>query len=849
MKFDLKKTAAYQAVQWEKFLLFRWAPFLMYLFSGALVISCYLLALSVLGFFSLRTALQLFLFCLSSSLLFFNIAFFVGYRLKKPALKIPLETALEHPDEYNLAEYLSFSCTQAWQLALQLCKKRNWKLNTTALLHALVRKSKPVQLICMRLGLDPKKLENDLRNFLEKIPADGFNPGQYTNGVEQAVLFALEFSGKTHHRRIGQEELFSALAEYDECFKQILQDADLKKEDVQNLAIWLDSVHEAFEKRRRFWVYENLKRQGSLGKDWASGYTINLDAFSVDWRRQVSQWAFKEIFGHEKEVHEAEMILAKSQGADVLLVGEPGTGRKSIVEALAQKCYLSTSLPELNNKRVVELDMIRLTSELQDFEALENTLDQIFAEVIRAGNVILVIDELQNFVGQPNQKAGVVDISGILAKYLQLPGFQFVGITTNQGLHRNIEQNHSFAELFRKVEVEEITQGETIQALQASALEAEYRHKVFILYPTVREAVNLTAKYMPSLPFPKKALDVLEEAVVYAQTVKQRVVLPEHVAKVVSEKSKIPVGKMEGEEKGVLMNLEKLIHERIVNQEEAVTQISSAMRRARAGLSSKKRPMGSFLFMGPTGVGKTETAKALAQIYFGSEERMIRLDMSEFQAIEDIPRLLGAVSPVEMQGLLTTPVRDNPFSLLLLDEIEKAHPNILNLLLQVLDEGHITDGQGRKVMFTNTIVICTSNAAADVIFKTVQAGQKIVKDDLLNLLFERNLFRPEFVNRFDATVIFTPLSKDHLLQIAGLTMKGLIKGLAEKEITFHVSEELKAKIVELSYKPAYGAREMRRVVQDRVEDVIAQALIEEKIKKGDTIELDPETFKLLVIKE
>jgi ATP-dependent Clp protease ATP-binding subunit ClpA len=264
------------------------------------------------------------------------------------------------------------------------------------------------------------------------------------------------------------------------------------------------------------------------------------------------------------------------------------------------------------------------------------------------------------------------------------------------------------------------------------------------------------------------------------------------------------------------------------------------------GIASKTRPMGTFLFLGPTGVGKTETAKALAQIYFGSEKKMIRLDMSEFQAIADIPRLLGATSPVEMQGLLTTPIRETPFSLLLLDEIEKAHPNILNLFLQVLDEGHITDGQGRKVVFTNTIIICTSNAGADIIFKLVAEGQQLEKDKLINALFEKNLFRPEFVNRFDATVFFHPLTKKNLLQIAQLSLQGLQKNLKEKEIDFEITETLKEKIVELSYKPEFGAREMRRVIQDKVENSVAQALLADKIKKGDKIQISAENFEIII---
>ena len=495
---------------------------------------------------------------------------------------------------------------------------------------------------------------------------------------------------------------------------------------------------------------------------------------------------------------------------------------------------------------MVELDAVLLAAQIPDFEKLESTLDQVFAEAAASGNVILVVDDLENFVGQKVQKAGAFDISGVLSKYLPIHNFQFVGITSYEGLHRDIEKNSSFADFFEKVEVSEITEQETINILQSAALELECAHKVLVLYPSIREIVNLTARYMPSLPFPKKALDVLDESVVYVQKLKEKIILPHHIAEIVSKKTDIPLGKMEVKEKEVLLNLENLIHGRIVNQEEAVSGISIAMRRARMGIASKTRPMGTFLFLGPTGVGKTETAKALAQIYFKSEQKMIRLDMSEFQAVSDVPRLIGATSPVEMQGLLTTPVRETPFSLILLDEVEKAHPNILNLFLQVLDEGHITDGQGRKVVFTNTIIICTSNAGADIIFKQVESNQPLEKDKLLDALFEKNIFRPEFINRFDATIVFHPLTKDNLMQIAQLSLGGLQKSLKEKDIDFQITDFLKEKIVELSYKPEFGAREMRRVIQDKVENAVAQALLSDRIKKGDRIEINPENFEIII---
>jgi len=849
--FKLENTEIFKAVKRGKFPLFRFARIIKNIFLILFIIS-FLFAGFSLGHSVTRT-LVLFL---SLYLVFWNINLFANLKIKKPVIALNISDAVSNPGNYNLAEFLSFDAAKIVLDSITFCEKRRITINSTSLFYSAVKFSKDINLICFRLGLNPKKLQSDLKNYLEKIPKKDTAGKFFSDDFQKTITGALKISANRSHTSIGEKEILTALAKQDEFFKKTLIDFDLKSEDVDNLTLWLDSAEDLMEKNRKFWTYENLLRKGSFGKNFSSGYTITLDKFSIDWKKIVSKWKFREIIGHKKEIEQTEVILAKSELANVLIVGEPGTGRKSIIEALAQKCYLGTSLPQLNNKRVVELDAVLLAAQIPDFERLEAALDQIFAEAAMSSNVILVIDDLENFVGQKTQKAGAFDLSGVLSKYLPIPSFQFIGITSYEGLHKDIEKNPSFANFFQKVEVSEVTEQETINILQSSALELEYAHKVLVLYPSIREIVNLTARYMPSLPFPKKALEVLDESVVYAQKLREKIVLPHHIAEIVSKKTDIPVGKMEVKEKEVLLNLENLIHQRIVNQEEAVSEISIAMRRARMGIASKTRPMGTFLFMGPTGVGKTETAKALAQIYFGSEKKMIRLDMSEFQLISDIPRLIGSASPVEMQGLLTTPVRETPFSLILLDEIEKAHPNILNLFLQVLDEGRITDGQGRKVVFTNTIIICTSNAGADMIFKQVsaqggpasggEANNMLEKDKLLGALFEKNIFRPEFVNRFDATVIFNPLTKDNLLKIAQLTLQGLQKNLKEKEIDFEITESLKEKIVELSYKPEFGAREMRRVIQDKVENAVAQALLSDKIKKGDKIEINSENFEVVI---
>jgi len=843
--FNLKRTAIFQASKRSKFFLFKFSGFISQLFLFLFILSLFFVIFSFVSRISESSAIKISVLTLIFYIIFWDIDLFSELKIKKIQPSIKLSEAILDLENYNLADFLSLNSVDIVRDSIRFCHKKKSAINSTVLFYSAVKVSRELSIIFFRLGIDTKKLREDLKNYLEKIPRQE-SADNFSSDFQQTIIDAATLSVNREHNVIGEKEILVALAKNDEFFKKVLVDYDLKIADIENLTLWLDSVEETIEKSKQFWSKENLFRMGSMGKDWAFGYTITLDQYSTDWRDIVSKWRFKEITSHKKQIEEAEIILSKSSDSCVLIIGNSGAGRRSIIEAIAHRCYLAKSLPELNDKRVVELDMVKLSASIQDFEKLEKILDQIFSESLASENVILVINNLDSFVGQSIQRAGTVDISGILSKYLSTPGFRFMGITTYEGLHRNIEQNSSFSNLFRKIEIPEITEEETIDILQTNALEMEYKRKILILYPSIREIVNLTARYMPSLPFPEKALDILNEAVVYVQSRKEKFVMPHHIAEIISNKTEIPVGKMEVKEKQTLLNLENLIHQRIVNQQEAVKEISIAMRRARAGLSSKKRPMGTFLFLGPTGVGKTETSKALSQIYFGSEEKMIRIDMSEFQAISDIPRLIGSVSPVEMQGLLTTPVRETPFSLVLLDEIEKAHPNILNLFLQVLDEGHITDGHGRKVVFTNTIIICTSNAGADMIFKEVESGKPIDKDNLLNSLFEKAIFKPEFINRFDATVLFHPLTKENLLDIAQLTLKGLQKNLKEKEIDFEITETLKLKIVELSYKPAYGAREMRRVVQDKVENVIAEALISERIKKGDKIEVDPENFEIVI---
>ena len=770
---------------------------------------------------------------------FWKINFFFESEIKKPDIDKKLDKeALEAG--YNLAGFLSLPVALVVNRALK--KAKATPLSSIHLFNALLSGRKEIDFVFNRLLLDKKEVKKRIKNALKTQEVSKEGKG-FEESFKRTIIGAAEKAIEKKHPRIKAGDLLCGLAKEDPIFQRLLIDFNLRVEDIDNLTWWWEDIQRAVKERKRFWEYKNLIRRGTLAKEWTAGYTITLDRFSRDITEAIKGSNFRKI-GHEKEISAIERILSRREINNVLLVGQPGMGRKSIVLALAQKSLVGESVPEVNYKRVVELDMPSLIAQVEDTEEMEIVLDRIFSEVARAGNIILLINDFHNYVNQAG-RPGMVDIGGMISSYLDLPQFQLIAITTYSGLHRNIEKESSILSRLEKIEVSQISPRETLMLLEMLVPELEGRHKVFISYPAIRKIIDLTDRYFSSLPFPDKAMDVLDETVIYtACSTKDNFVLPEHVSKIITEKTEVPVGELKSKEKEILLNLENLIHQRIVNQEEAVKEVSTALRRARSQITVREGPLGTFLFMGPTGVGKTETSKALAHFYFGSEKRMIRMDMSEFQNVEDIGRLIGSN---QQEGILTTKVREDPFSLLLLDEVEKAHPNILNLFLQIVVEGYVAEGVGRKVDVKSTMIVATSNAGYKVILNSLNNNLDWdeTKDQVLDYLFDQGIFRPEFINRFDAVVLFSSLSKDNLLEISELMLAKLKKNMENKGIDFKITMPLKEKIVELGYSPVFGAREMRRVIQENVENVLASALLSGGIRRGDAVEMD-KSFKIKV---
>lgn len=615
-----------------------------------------------------------------------------------------------------------------------------------------------------------------------------------------------------------------------------LKSNSIAKEDFLAALEWEVLNRAEKTREKKFWEKQNLFSKKSFAVNWVYGWTNNLDSYSQELKGIKNS---AQLVGRQKEIDAIERILCRPQQSNVLIVGEPGVGKKTLINQLAKMIEKGTTAAPLAYKRVIELDLNLALAGLIAEGEIKQRLIKIFNESSWAGNIILVIDDFHNFI---SPQAGETDISPILIPFLENAHFKIMALTTYDALHDELENKPDILRFFEKVEIKEPEDQQTLLILEELVPELEKRTKKRITIQALKEIIKTSSQYISDSPMPEKAIDLLEETTLQvANNTKDYFVLPKHVDLVVSQKTEIPIGELETDEKQKLGNLEEFLHKRVVDQESAIKEVASAMRRARLGIAAKNRPMGSFLFLGPTGVGKTETAKALAETYFGSEERMLRFDMSEYQGPTAVERMIGS-GISQKAGNLTTAVKENPFSLLLLDEIEKADPEIINLFLQVLDEGRLTDAFGKKINFRNLIIIATSNASAELIREMVKQGidPSESKQKILDFIQQSNIFRPEFLNRFDGIVVFRPLSKEDTLKISQLLLNGLTGRLANQGLTFEISKELVEKIAQLGYDPTNGARAMRRVIQNKIEDLIAKKMLSDEIKKDIPFQIKPE---------
>lgn len=829
--FNPKKTAIFKAVQFAQ-------AFPNRLLKVTKIFLFILLIFSIFWWLAGGKGAGLALIALSLLILHLLWGLFFNYKLKVPKLTL----VLQEVKNQNLANWLDFDSARAVKGATDFARAIKFsQVNSISLLYAVLD-SPQTNFIFQRAAIDKKTLRKSLKEMAKSVTGNTKFQGGFSDDFLQTIDRARKSGIVASHQRITLGDLLWGLAQENEILKRVLFEVDLDTKDFKEIILWQERLAGIQEKRKKWWRWERLGSISGLATSWAFAYTPTLDRFSRDLNTLVGEISTS---CHKEQIEAVERILARAGENNVILVGAPGVGKKTIIYKFVQKVKEKKTFPILFYKRLLELDMKSVLAEAGSPDETETLVEKILNEAIGAGNVILVIDGFHDIIS-PEKGPGRVDLSGMLRSYLESPRFQLIGITTYRGLHHNIEKRAAISGLLKKVEVKPPPKDKTLPILEDLALNLEPKYSCFCPFRAIREVMELSEIYIQEVPFPEKAIDLLEESIVYAARRKgSRMLLPEHIAEVISQKVEIPVGKVREKEKEKLLNLEKLLHKRIINQEEAVRILANAMRRERMGVRERKRPIGSFLFLGPTGVGKTQTAKTLARVYFGSEKRMIRLDMSEYQEVSSIRRFIGSRESGE-EGQLTIAVREDPFSLILLDEMEKAHPRILDLLLQVLDEGWLTDALGRRISFTHTIIIATSNAGAEFIREHIKEGRsfQILQKKLVDWLLTHHIFKPEFINRFDGVVIFRPLSHRHLVQIAELLLGELRERILEgKDIELKFLPGVAEKIARLGYDPQFGARPMKRVIQKKIENLIAKRILKGEIKRGDKVEISAEEIK------
>lgn len=604
----------------------------------------------------------------------------------------------------------------------------------------------------------------------------------------------------------------------------------LDLDDLDNLIYWVQS-REVDHKTVLTFAEKARYGKTSFAQGWSSGYTPVLDHFGHEVTGQGINFSTE---GRGPVLDVIENTLSKDSKSNCLLVGPIGTGKSTLVRGLAKRIYWGQVVDGLAHLRVVQLDLPTLISSAKTPAEMEQLVTSIFNDAVRAGNVIVFIDDIHT-VFSGGKKAGTTDISQIILPFLESSEVKIIGATTEGYFQTYIESKPGVASSFTKVPIEPTDSKSTLRILEAVSGYYSNKFHLSISYGALKEAYLLAERYTQGKEFPAKAVDLLADICQAARNQKIGRIDKQTVLALSSKVMMLPLEEAKGAEKETLLNLEETIHERMIGQDFAVKAVSDALRRVRTKTDNSKRPA-SFLFLGPTGVGKTELAKSLAAAYFGSEEEMIRMDMSEYQEVSSIKRFIGhkITGSEELEGGdLVKQIRSKPFSVVLLDEIEKAHPNIMDLFLQVLDEGYLTDGMGEKALFTNSIIIATSNAGSEQIRAAVNTASDYEKTKaiVLDQIQKSKTLRSEFLNRFDGVIVFNPLNGSEITRIAQLMFASIQSNFRLKGFQIEIEPDLLLRLAKEGYQPEFGARPMRRVFQDRIESFLAKKLLAEGLDR------------------
>ncbi|RLC59056.1 MAG: NDP-hexose 4-ketoreductase [Chloroflexi bacterium] len=781
-------------------------------------------------------------------------------------------------------------------------------IGTEHLLLGLVREGEGVAAkVLGNLGVELNKVRSAVEFIIGRGDRAVMGEIGLTPRAKKVIELAVDEARRLGHHYIGTEHLLLGL---------VREGEGIAAGVLESLGVSLDKVRAEVTR-----ILAQSMPQGAAQGGRSATRTPTVDQLGIDLTAAARADKLDPVIGREKEIERVIQILSRRTKNNPVLVGEPGVGKTAIVEALAQRITRGEVPEMLLNKRRVTLDIGSLVAGTKYRGECEERLKKVIEELKSAGNCVLFIDEMHMLVGA-GAAEGAVDAANILKPSLARGELQCVGATTLDDYRKHIEKDSALERRLQPITVDEPNIEDTVEILKGVRARYEEHHGLTITDAALESAAELASRYVPDRFLPDKAIDLVDEAssrvrikrsyappplqeaakgldslrrekeeaitaqqYEFAAELRDRemklqdklegmqsgwkedtkedspVVDTEDICEVVAMWTGIPVTRIASEESQRLLQMEDVLHEKIVGQDEAILNIAKAVRRARAGLKDPRRPIGVFMFLGPTGVGKTYLARVLSEFMFGSEEAMIKLDMSEFMEKHNVSRLIGAPPGYvgyEDAGQLTDTVRRKSYCLILLDEIEKAHPEIFNMLLQIFDDGHLTDAKGRRVDFRNTIIIMTSNVGSDLIRKEGNLGFTVTKDEASDaaakhdrmkdkvLSAMKNVFRPEFINRLDATIVFHSLSKVHIREIVTNEMKQVVTQLGTKGVALELTEAALDWIGEKGYDPVFGARPLRRVIQNEIEDPLSEALLEERFKEGDKVKVDVQNDELVL---